>query len=301
MAGNLNKDVLSRLAFIRYLYRIGAEQSEKPEPMKAASILTLHDSVELFLHLALEYTGAKGKSHIEFMEYWDLLKACNGGQGISMRTSMERLNRTRANLKHHASTPSTQDIDGFRNSVSSFFEDNTKPVFGIEFNEISLTYMIKSDLCRTNLEAASEKMTAGNVKEAMNSIAIAFLELMLDHEKSGKIINRVISHSPESIDNYYDEEKKITDKALEDILDDFSSDVVKTVDDINQVLFIMINDLDFKKYVRFKQLIPFVTGSNGEYYYQQPLVPDWERTWTREECQFCFDFALNTAIKLESR
>jgi hypothetical protein len=44
-----------RLAFVRYLYGVAVQQSRYPEPLYGTSILTFHDSIELFLQLASEY------------------------------------------------------------------------------------------------------------------------------------------------------------------------------------------------------------------------------------------------------
>lgn len=48
-------DATKRLSFIKYLFNLGVEQSHKPEPLCWASVLTFHDSVELFLQLSAEY------------------------------------------------------------------------------------------------------------------------------------------------------------------------------------------------------------------------------------------------------
>src|SRR5436309_12583636 len=65
---------LSRLAFIRYLYTVGLQQSGQPEPLNSSAILTLHDSVELFLQLASEFLNAHPKANQDFNGYWDILR-----------------------------------------------------------------------------------------------------------------------------------------------------------------------------------------------------------------------------------
>lgn len=49
------KESTRRLAFIKYLYNMAVEQSMKPEPTCASSVLTFHDSIELFLEPASEH------------------------------------------------------------------------------------------------------------------------------------------------------------------------------------------------------------------------------------------------------
>lgn len=56
--GNLDKSIIvKRLALIKYLYRIGIEQSRQAGMFAGFSILTFHDSAEMFLLLVLEDKG----------------------------------------------------------------------------------------------------------------------------------------------------------------------------------------------------------------------------------------------------
>ena len=67
---------IRRLAFIKYLYEVGVEQSRKAEPFCQISILTLQDAIELFLGLASEFIGVeKLPKDIKFMQYWGLINA----------------------------------------------------------------------------------------------------------------------------------------------------------------------------------------------------------------------------------
>ena len=52
----LNREIIiKRLALIKHLYRIGAEQSRQLETIASFSILSLHDSIEMFLKLLAEH------------------------------------------------------------------------------------------------------------------------------------------------------------------------------------------------------------------------------------------------------
>lgn len=44
-----NPQTVLRLGFVRYLYQLALQQSEQPEPMATASVLTFHDSADLFM------------------------------------------------------------------------------------------------------------------------------------------------------------------------------------------------------------------------------------------------------------
>lgn len=101
--------VMERLAFIRYLYTVGAEQSRKTEPFCWVSILTFHDSVELFLAIAAEYLDLNKRIRdIKFMEYWTLLSTKlkeKHKNGLTHKISMEKLNKARVDFKHYGKCP----------------------------------------------------------------------------------------------------------------------------------------------------------------------------------------------------
>ena len=42
------EDIMKRLAFVKHIYKVGVEQSRKPEPFCWLSVLTFHDAVEPF-------------------------------------------------------------------------------------------------------------------------------------------------------------------------------------------------------------------------------------------------------------
>lgn len=54
----MNADLVRRIAIVKQLYGIATETAQKPNPLNAFSILPLHDSVEMFMQLAVEYKNA---------------------------------------------------------------------------------------------------------------------------------------------------------------------------------------------------------------------------------------------------
>jgi hypothetical protein len=91
----LNPLTMGRLALIRLLYLQGLEQSRLPQPVVYSSVLTFHDTVELFLGLTADRLSANLPANLPFMKYWDELhpsKLGNRGVDLSGRGGMDRLN-----------------------------------------------------------------------------------------------------------------------------------------------------------------------------------------------------------------
>jgi hypothetical protein len=169
---------MGRLAFIRYLYQLGVEQSRRPEPLNAVSLLMLHDAADLLLQLGSERLGVGKKGPIFFMDYFDLLAPKVKGGALEGRQSMSRLNAARTNLKHHGNRPSASDIESLRSSTTSFFEGNLPLIFGIAFDEISMARLVKLPEAREYLEKSETLLAAADLNGAVEAVAIAFAYIM---------------------------------------------------------------------------------------------------------------------------
>jgi hypothetical protein len=65
----IDKEILiKRLSIVKLLYKTGLEQSKQSESISFFSILTFHDSIEMFLKLASEHKGVKSDK-FSFIEY----------------------------------------------------------------------------------------------------------------------------------------------------------------------------------------------------------------------------------------
>jgi len=167
---------MKRLVFARLLYQQGADQSHLPEPLTFTSILTFHDSVELFLILAGEHLKANLPAQIQFMKYWTELhpNKLKGGVELSAKIAMDRLNRLRNALKHLGTLPGLAAVEQARADVTVFFEDNTPKVFGVPFAGIDMSSLIPQADIGNKIRAATAANANGDRIEAMALLVEAF-------------------------------------------------------------------------------------------------------------------------------
>lgn len=261
---NITEQTIQRLSFIKYLFDVAVEQSRLPEPLSAASVLTFHDSIELFLQLACEHLSVNVKNDITFLEYWEMLKPKLSGEGLTQKSAMSRLNASRGNLKHKGLLPHKKDIEGFRANSMNFFIDNTPLVFGIDFENISMINLVPYEATRARLKQAEYHKENGNIEKALIEIAYAFYQLIDDYKARNHFY---FGRSPFLFG------------------DDTSSGSIR----------ILSLGLDYRRYIRFQQLVPEVfKNANGMYDYsiikvEKPSIEDYK---------FCFDFVIHSAIHL---
>ena len=293
------------MVFIKYLYKLGIEQSLKPEPMCCISILNFHDAVELFLQLTIEYLNV-GKNRIKFLEYFDLISKKLNGKELNQKESIIRLNNARVSLKHYGNLPSKLAVDNFNISVTNFFIENTSLIFKLEFEEISLIDLITIfESTKESLIEANELILKEDLNNALEKITIAFEELKKYFSKNFPL-------------NYSEEPFFIgrIKYSLEPYQINLDSSVIRTINDMNQKIYNHINDINrymmnienivfllamrvpIEKYIKFYSITPTIfQTSNGNYHFQ--IGPNYEKNVNTKNVQYCFNFVLESAIILQ--
>lgn len=291
----LNHSTMKRLAFIRYLYQSGVSQSHAPAPLNSASILTLHDSVELFLQLASEHLNT-GAGQPSFMDYWDILNRKLDPHELEQKESMRRLNKARVALKHYGTFPSDLDIESFRASTTSFFQDNTHLVFGINLDEVSLIELVNPEAARARLHEAQESIRRGDTLDALDKIAVAFTEIISDYEDRKR--DR-FEDSPFYFggDLTFLSSFHMGLRSVDEKLADFVDRVKESLEAMQDAIKVLALGMDYRKYSKFKRLTPNVTRiPRGELHLQRRF--DEEHAPSVDDARFCVDFVVESALAL---
>jgi hypothetical protein len=282
----LDKNIVKRLAFIKYLYEIAIEQSQKPEPLGSASILTFHNAIELFLQLASEYLGI-GKKEPSFMEYWEILASKLPAGMPTQKESMRRLNRARVALKHHGILPSKLDIEAFRASATNFFEENTPPIFDTEFSEISLIDLVQCEETKNSLKEAIQLMKQSKIEESLDKVAIAFAQLIDDYE------NRKRGQFGRSPFFFGESLTRWEHSSFQDV-----DEVIKSIEALQDAVKIISLRIDYRRYAKFRLLTPNIVRSMDGTYIVFKMPHGSKATPTVEDFQFCIDFVIESSITL---
>lgn len=276
---------IERLAFIKYLYNVGVEQSRKPEPFCWASVLTFHDAIELFLELSAEYLDvSKRVKELRFPQYWDLLNPIlkrKEKDELTQKIAMDKLNETRKAFKHHGTPPSKSAIDDCRINTTNFFEENTPTVFDIEFSEISLIDLIQYENSKKSLKQAQKLLNSDRKKDALCKAAISFIQLIDDYENKKK---DEFGRSP----FFFGTEWEPVDRTF-----------IRQFKALQDAVKILSLGLDYRRYSRFRLLTPTVLRIVGGKYKIQWIKQDLERIPNTEAVQFCIDFVIESAIILQ--
>jgi len=294
----LDKSVVKRLAFIKYFYKVAVEQSQRPEPLCSALILTFHDAIEFFLQLASEYLDV-GKKQPLFMEYWEILASKLPKGMPTQKESIRRLNRARVALKHQGTSPSKLDIEAFRASATNFFEENTATIFDIKFSEISLIELVQCEETKNNLKESEQLLEENKIEESLDKVAISFTQLIDDYEsrKRGHF-GRSPFFFGESL-TFLSSFHMGIDRSQVGKLADFVDKIKESVEALQVAVKILSLGVDYRRYVKFRLLTPHIDRALAGNYlisrgnWGEKGVP------SVEDVQFCIDFVIESAVILQ--
>ena len=283
---NNREIIIKRLAIIKHLYKIGLEQSKQVETVAAFSILSFHDSVEMFLKFLAENKNIKSEK-FNFIEYWTNIPT------LTLMESMRNLNTRRVNIKHKGILPSKTDIELSRVNTTDFFNQNVITHFGVEFESISLIDLVSYENVKDHLKISQDSLDSNKIEKSIENVALAF-EVLLNSYEENKIGN--YRYSP----FFFGKDLSFNSSFFMGIEDRKMSDFVDKVKDsleaMQKAIKVMSLGIDYKKYVKFKLLTPRITRTMGGNHVAEIYG---DKKWTKENCQYCIDFVIDSSLKLQ--
>jgi hypothetical protein len=292
----LPSTTVKRMAFIRFLYTQGLEQSHQPEPLSASALLSFHDAVELFLVLAGEHLTANLPMSLNFLDYWDRLIPHLPGQApLGHKKAMGRMNRLRVNLKHHGSIPSPSDLEQLRADVTSFFTDSTSLIFGTDFQRLTLTDLVIQVEARRLVELAETHAENGEYAEALAELSQAFQALLSDYADRKKINYRATPYTFGSDFMFSRNIPRHVQREIDQKLGDFLAQLYNTVTAMQEAMRVMAAGIDYRRYARFSMLVPYIHRFIDG---RVEIEPKSGLTLTEDDYQFCYQFVISAALHL---
>jgi hypothetical protein len=182
MVPSLDPLTVQRLAYIRYLYREGIEQSRQPAPLRSRAITSFHDAVENYVGLVAQHLGAELKKNSDFLQYWDSVSPYFV---LPKRDQMKRMNDARVALKHNGTFPSAHQIEQAREALADFFTSVTPQVFGVDFDSIDMADLLTQSQVTRLLREAQTHADIGDYAMGAAGVALAF-EALLNYYAKGE-------------------------------------------------------------------------------------------------------------------
>jgi hypothetical protein len=290
------KLIIKRLAFAKYLIERGNQESVNSEPLSSIALLHYHDALELSFNLVLEDKGVN-TNNPSFMQYFDRVNEWlknNGKTEISLRPSLVKLKDRRVNLKHKGLFSSKTDIEESKFTADNIFEEICKNVYDLDVEEISLIELIENQRVKGFIKEALNSYDSDQ-KESIEKISLSFKFLLRDYEQSKR---------DSFFGNPFDFGKDMTFLSSFHMglnhtgqLSKFIDNVKESIEAMQKAVKILAFGLDYKKYIKFRLLIPEPIWYIGS---DMPKVPlNQNAKISKENLNFCINYLIECSLKLQ--
>lgn len=302
MAATLDEQSVKRLAYIRMLYEQGVAQAKQPMPMGASSLLSLHDSVEMFLVLSSDVLNAQVEKHTNFLDYWKKIK----GVQLSGAHGMRRLNDARNGLKHAGAMPSLEVVGQSLSDTFAFFDDNVPQVFGVSLWSVDTSYVIPQPEARKFVRQATERFEAGEGGAALALLQLSLTKVLGAQQWRYGTIMAKLSKGQHGVQTRLGQafRSAFGHSRSNDVID-----AARELEHLQEAVSALQDGLEWMTlggnlhhYARFQALTPrsIYWGAGVDEASIQGVLgaPDVTRcTPTREEFEFCRQFVVTTALR----
>jgi hypothetical protein len=288
----LSDGAMRSLALVRYLHAQAIEQERKGDLLAGLALLPLHDAIELFLWTAVvEKNVTLGTK--EFLGYWDVFE--KAGFALTSKTQMVSFNHARVELKHRGALPMQHAVAQHRAMVTEFLERTSPQLFDIEFDEISLSGLVRSQAVRAYLQDAEKALARLDLEAAIRNSALAFRRVLHnfrfgDPPKSWD--QRLFD--PTSPVNLGMVEFRFPGSALDTHI---ARTIGKAFERISEAMTVVAYNLDYNGYRHLLTFGPELHELPGH----DPVV-DWTVKITSDQnaAERCITFAIDAALRLEN-
>jgi len=208
---------------------------------------------------------------------------------------MQRLNKVRVSLKHHGILPSKSDINDFKVLTESFLIENSKNIFNIDIEGVSLIELISYTKTKEHLLVAKNSFEEKKFSNAITHLALAFEFLIHDYESSKR---GRFGQSP----FFFGRDMTFLDSFsmgldISTKLSEFVNNVKESIESMQKAVKILSFGIDYRKYVKFSMLTPQPIWVIE---HTEPIVSISNNAKiSKEEFKFCFDFIIESALKLQ--
>ncbi len=292
---SLDDGLRRRLAFSRVLLMRARSDVQRPEPLCGLSLLDLHDAAEVFLRVVADLHHVDIKPKQFFLDYWDPVKEATGVD-LGFKTPMSDLNSMRNNLKHAGIAPPRNECVRLVERAQEFVSENSLKLLGIQFESISISDVLRWPRTRTALKEAEGLMTKGDTQRSVDFATIAFWVLMIEY-RDARATRFERELDPGS--HYFDLGTGGAYGASGDVKG-LADSVNSALRELREEIRMLRLGIDPIRHDHFRLLGPYIYSVfDGQGSLILHHADDRARP-TESEARFCFEFALESALRLQT-
>lgn len=174
----MDETILRRLVYVKSLYNLATEDFQKGTDVTISrSIVTLDNCIETFCWVILrEKESDKSPRELKKQrgEFYGLLQWIHEYDNNLDVNSIKELHEVRNNIQHHGQLIAKSQAERLFVAASVLIYDLTKSFFRIDFDDISLSVLIKSSKIRQLIHECEKYFEEEDFQNAAKKLIIGF-------------------------------------------------------------------------------------------------------------------------------
>lgn len=302
---NVDEATQKRLIYVKALYLHGQQHAKSDAEFDR--MIALHhfdNAVELLLKcIAINENASIGRN-VSFPNLWDEVERKLRQRGISLqkRIEMQQLHDSRSDIQHWGATNLSLDtVSRYQVYSGDFIQTMLKEVFDIEFEELSLSMLVRDERIRDILSKA-ELTSTKDPKESMKYSAAAF---SLARNREVKRINLPFSSPSLSLDFQDKARLQEVDKNAVPIAEILSSiwepEIRGCTDVFEDLISLLVLDINITDYSRYRNVAPIAAWYKNGFVFQRNIQGDYVGDFTIQNAIYCFNFVLKQVFRWQEK
>jgi hypothetical protein len=280
-----------RLILIKQLYQQALIQAgdHSSSIRRIMAVIGFDLAIETMLKAVVSALDTKKVADREFqaiIQQADDLLAKNSLLEVPDKAHIRHVHEIRNGVQHKATYPNDTDISDCRTYTRDFLQKVTQEVWGLSFEKISLSELVKHPKVREDLLAGEAALSEGNYVEAVRQASIGLERAFLLLER--KLVGRGLKFI----------RGIMVERGFDDIVS--SPDVLKTLEKMQETMLHLLmgsNEADHAHYKQIAGPMVWYIGQGGPYPKHFRIKQDVDD----HEAEFVLNYCIESVIEIENR
>lgn len=294
-----------RLVYVKALYLHGKEHAKSEAEFDR--MIALHhfdNAVELLLKCIATSVSANIGRNVTFPALWDEVERKLQERSISLqkRTEMQQLHDVRSDIQHWgAANLSLDAVNRYQVYSGDFIQTTIKDVFDVDFEEMSLSLLVRDVRIREFLSKA-ERTLDKDPQETMKCSSVAY---SLAENKELARVNLQFSSLSLALGPEDKNRLQLVDRdagSLAETLGNiWETEIRGNLDTLKEVIRLLVLGIPIDDYSKYKKVAPMAAIFDKVPRFQLNFEGGYAGDFSKENAVFCFNFVLRQVLRWQEK
>jgi len=281
--------MVNQLLLSKWLFMKGEQHCIDNDPVSAGLAISLfQDAIEIFIWTLVKKFDAQVTKGTPFLQYFDKIKQAPGNKnkdGLPYKGKIIALNTARVNFKHYGNLPDPSEAQKFRGYTEDFLRVSFEKFLGEDFDQISLSSLIRFDDVRKHVQIAEKKLKEENYTESAIELA-----------KAKKLLLEKLDRFIPKVDDNLKRASSFFDRQAQSHASNIFNYLYNYLNMLRSLNIINMCDVSINHFGKIEMILPNASQTmNGKFH-----ITHSKTIYSKEDIDFSISFIINLSLKIQS-